>query len=251
MLPSGCCCTDRLNLARDEVTILSSRVALGRRVLSVFSAIGLVALLITQTTPKHAYVGTAGTTLPVCASLTVGTLNVAGDPVGGGNQDWINLQFTNNGASTCTIQGWPTLAVLATGDAQGGSPLSTVTDITANNFGPIASGPVTLSPGAAAIASVEGNSIECISQPWALQVAAPGLNLSSLASSTSALTTCLSSTLAVSPIYPESTLTSEISSSQSQVGEYPLSSEPQPVACTQSAQPLSLPKLPARTAMRL
>jgi Protein of unknown function (DUF4232) len=134
---------------------------------------------------------------------------IPGDPADGmGKQVW-NLVFRNTGGASCSLQGWPQLAVRTTA---GKSVVTKIGDVKFSNLTVVPDTPVVLLPGQSAVVTAMSRAARsgCVSN-WILELTLPGARRPvTVPGPASALTACLGGQLWLSPFYAEQTLLKQI-----------------------------------------
>ena len=154
---------------------------------------------------------------------------IPGDPADGmGKQVW-NLVFRDVGNASCSLRGWPQLAVRTTA---GKSVATKIGDVKFSNLAAVPDTPVVLGPGQSAVVTVTSRAARngCVSN-WMLELTLPGADRPvTVRGPASALTACLGGQLWLSPFYAEQTLLSEVKGLK-------VSAAPSPFSATTAAEP--------------
>ena len=154
---------------------------------------------------------------------------IAGDPADGmGKQVW-NLVFRNIGRTSCSLRGWPGLAVRT---RAGKSVATKISDVKFSNLAVVPDTPVVLLPGQSAVVTAMSRAARsgCVSN-WMLGLTLPGAGRPvTVPGPASALTACLGGQLWLSPFYAEQTLISQVKGLK-------VSAAPSPFSATTAAEP--------------
>jgi Protein of unknown function (DUF4232) len=160
---------------------------------------------------------------------------IKGDPARGmGKQDW-NLLFLNTSSTSCSLDGWPRIAVRTTA---GKTVATKVTDVQSSNLALVPDTPIVVRPGQTSVVSAitPVSRARCVTK-WTLALTLPGTDHPvTVREPTGSLVPCVGGRLQLSPFYAEQTLIRDISAlSVSTVPPpFTVSTAPEPTACPAS-----------------
>jgi hypothetical protein len=146
-----------------------------------------------------------------------------------GKRAW-NIVFRNVSRVSCSVQGWPQIAVRT---PAGKTVTTTVGDVTYNNLAAVPDAPVVLSPGQSAIVTAMSSNAPagCVLR-WTLGLTLPGAagGQVTVGEPSGSFVPCVGGQLRLSPFYAEPTLTRDIKALAA-------SAAPPPFAAAAGAEP--------------
>ncbi len=160
---------------------------------------------------------------------------VSGDPDQGmGKRAW-NILFRNTARASCSVQGWPRLAVR---NAAGRAVATTVSNVKYSNLAAIPDSRITLSPGGTAVVTAMSATAPagCVMK-WTLGLALPGAAQPvTVREPSGSFVPCVGGQLQLSPFYSQQTLTSDIKAlSASSAAPFSVAATAMPATCAAAA----------------
>jgi hypothetical protein len=201
---------------------------------AITAAAAVVVLTAAPASARAAVVtGTAAPASPArCqpADLGISVPNaIAGDPDEGmGKRAW-NIVFRNTSKTTCSLRGWPRIAVRTTA---GKTVATTVSKVNYSNLAPVPDTEIVLSAGQSAIVTATSATApgRCVTR-WTLGLTLPGAARPvTVPGPAGSFAPCVGGPLRLSPFYAEQTLTRDIKALST-------SAAPSPFAAATGAEP--------------
>jgi hypothetical protein len=183
--------------------------------------------------------GSASPPVPGSPACQAGELRISvpaaipGDPAEGmGKQAW-NVLFRNDAGTSCSLRGWPRVAVRG---PSGKTMAARISDVRFSNLALVPDARIVLRPGqSAVVTAVSATARQACSIRWALALTLPGADRPvTVREPAGSFAPCLGGQLWLSPFYAEQTLIRDI-------GSLKTSAAPPPFPVTTAAEPPACP----------